>query len=187
MPKETPVEIDPNDRSVLEKIGRLRIQAWETVPKGGPTDCWLDEFELVSRHWAIFHDREPVAAARLSVHLSLNEVPDAGVYAQSTLTNLPTPIGSINRLITHPAFRRRGFSLALDAVRVAAADAMGCRCIVVNTPTGPTRVRQLLLLGFELVGLPVVMPADDVVAAGMYTQILIRFLHKTNAGGQSVR
>lgn len=83
MSTDEPVEIDPNDRPLLEKIGRLRVMAWSTVmPDAGErSPCWLDEFELTARHWCIFHDGEPVASGRMSVHQRIEDVPDAAIHA----------------------------------------------------------------------------------------------------------
>ena len=100
-----PVEIDPHDRPLLEKIGRLRVLAWSTVIPDAAAkvgDCWLDEYELEARHWCIFHDGEPVAAARMSVHQRNEDVPDAEVYEGVFAEPLAAPIASINRLVTHP-------------------------------------------------------------------------------------
>src|SRR5207245_876274 len=127
-----PAEIDPHDRPLLEKIGRLRVRAWaKFVPAvAAKTDCWLDKFELAARHWVIYHDGEPVAAARMSVHQQLEGVPDAEVYKGVFAEKLPAPIASFNRLVVHPEFRGRGLPTALDLVRIQAASASGCRCCI---------------------------------------------------------
>jgi SAM-dependent methyltransferase/GNAT superfamily N-acetyltransferase len=155
MPKDyEPVEIDPRDRPLLEKIGRLRVLAWSTVMPDAArrAECWLDEFELQGRHWCIFHDGEPVAAARMSIHERLEDVPDAEVYAGVFPSPLPPPIASINRLVTHPEFRGRGFSWKLDNVRVQAARAAGASGIIGENHTGMERMSQLARLGFQVVG-----------------------------------
>ena len=70
-------EIDPRNQAILEKIGRLRVLAWSTVMLDAihRVDCWLDGFEPVGRHWCIFSGEQPVAAARMSVHDRLDDVP----------------------------------------------------------------------------------------------------------------
>ena len=168
-----PVEIDPRDRPLLEKIGRLRVLAWATVlpDEAARVGCWLDEFELTARHWCIFHDGEPVAAARVSFHDRIEDVPDAEVYANLGLALTP-PIASINRLVTHPDFRGRGFSEKLDAVRLAACgDSVAC---VVNTSNYEQRVQQLEALGFVRVGGPVPNPRGTFYA-DLSTQRLVRY------------
>ena len=148
----TPIEIDPRDDRLLKEIGRLRVKAWATEVSDLPekTDMWLDEFELKARHWGIFNDGQLIAAARLSIHDRLECVPHAHVYQQAFDEPLPSPIASINRLVTHPEFRGRGCSDALDAVRMVAAEQSHCGCCVAVTPTGETRVRQLRALGFKI-------------------------------------
>jgi hypothetical protein len=152
----SPVEIDPRDRGLLEKIGRLRVLAWSTVlpDAAAKTDCWLDDFELVARHWCIFHDGEPVAAARMSVHARADNLPEGELYEGVPLHELPTPIASINRLVTHPEFRGRGFSDLLDEVRFIAAEQMRCGCCLTNVAevSGSNRLTQLLQKGFRVVG-----------------------------------
>ena len=149
-----PVEIDPHDRVLLEKIGRLRVLAWSTVMPdvAQKTESWLDEFELVARHWCIFHDGEPVAAARMSVHHRIEETPDAEVYDGVFAEPPPAPIASFNRLVAHPSFRGRGFSRKLDEVRLKAAVAAGCQSAIGDTHAGEYRLNQLKSLGFRVIG-----------------------------------
>jgi hypothetical protein len=40
----------------------------------------------------------------------------------------------------------------LDGIRLGAAAAMGCRCAIGDTPSGPKRVAQLVAAGFRAVG-----------------------------------
>lgn len=147
------VEIDPHDRRLLEQVGRLRVRAWSAVlPKGAvPTDCWLDDFELAARHWCVFHDGEPIAAARMSVHSRLEEAPDAAVYEGVFFESPLAPIASFNRLVTDPRFRGRGLSKLLDVVRLSAAREAGCRSVV-GVADGRERLAALGNLGFRLLG-----------------------------------
>lgn len=149
-----PVEIDPRDRPLLEKIGRLRVLAWSTVMPDAPSRaaCWLDEFELAARHWCIFQADGPIASARMSVHHRLEEVPDAGIYEGVFATPPVPPIASFNRLVVHPQHRRRGLSRKLDLARLEAARALGCRAAILETHAGASRLRQLGELGFQVAG-----------------------------------
>ena len=167
-----PVEFDPRNRTLLEKVGRLRVLAWSTaLPEEAlRVGCWLDEFELVARHWCIFRDGEPVAAARISFHDRLEDVPDAPVYDGLGLTLTP-PIASFNRLVIHPDCRGQRFSRKLDAVRLAiCGDAV---CCVAHTEDIARRVRQLETLGFEKVGGLVPNPGGTFYAK-LPTQPLVR-------------
>ena len=141
------------DETLLREIGRLRVAAWETeTSRAAEMDIWLDEFNRSARHWVVFCEGMPVAAARLSVHASLAEVPDAESYADVFTQPPPAPIASLNRLVVHPSARGAGLSKRLDRIRLDAAEAMGCRSAILSTASGPRRIRQLLGWGFELAG-----------------------------------
>jgi GNAT superfamily N-acetyltransferase len=146
-------EIPATDREMLEKIGRLRVRAWETF--GGKVEglvCWLDPFDEVARHWVVLSGEEPVAAARLSVHHTMAEVPDSEVFTPIFREPPPSPIASLNRLVVSPAYRGKGMSTWLDEVRLEAAEAMGCTCAVGATASGDRRVQQLIKVGFMVLG-----------------------------------
>ena len=147
------IEIDSSNSNLLKKIGMLRIRAWSTVFPDLPAKftTWLDEFELRSRHWCVFHKQTLIAAARLSVHDNLSDVPDSHVYQDVFGSPPAPPIASINRLVVHPDYRGQRLSCCLDSVRITAARKAGCRCCIAYTLSNPTRVRQLLQMGFEKV------------------------------------
>jgi GNAT superfamily N-acetyltransferase len=147
-------EIPPTDRAVLEKIGRLRVVAWSTeVPRMREEfPVWLDELDWNARHWVFMCDDEPVAAARLSVHCNLQDVPDCDACSVVFQEPPPSPIASMNRLVVAPTFRGKGLSKRLDCVRLQAAAEMGCKRVIVATSSGEHRVRQLVSLGFECIG-----------------------------------
>ena len=62
-------------------IGELRVRAWGTVLRV-PADlvCWLDDYDRTARHWAFLVDGAPVAAARMTVHDTVESLPDTVVY-----------------------------------------------------------------------------------------------------------
>ena len=141
------------DEHLLGRIGRLRVEAWETeTSRASDMKSWLDEFDRTARHWIVFCKGVPVAAARLSVHDNLEEVPDAESYAGGFDEPPEGPIASLNRLVVHPSARRAGLSKRLDLVRLAAAEEIGCRSAIVSTSSGPRRVKQLSAWGFALAG-----------------------------------
>jgi len=73
------------DTPTLEAIYRLRAAVWrETgdVAQAAFADGrWSDEHDAASTHWVIRDGEELVAAARLSVHERLADVPEAEEYA----------------------------------------------------------------------------------------------------------
>jgi N-acetylglutamate synthase-like GNAT family acetyltransferase len=136
---------------LLEDVFALRILAWRSQV-GIPANIsqWKDELDGVSRHWAILRRSKPIAAARLSMHATIDDVPDAEVYAGMAL-DLPGPIASISRCVVHPDFRGRGLSDLLDAARLAAARQSGCRSVLALT-YDVRRQAKLEGHGFRFVG-----------------------------------
>jgi GNAT superfamily N-acetyltransferase len=148
------VEIAPRDRPLLDRIGRLRVRAWSTlIPEAAAMEIWLDGFEAAARHWVVYRGDELIAAARLSVHQGIEDVPDPECFVGVFREPIPTPIASFNRLVVDPSARELGISRRLDLVRLEAAEAMGCRCAIGSTPAGEKRIRQMVELGFVVVGL----------------------------------
>lgn len=138
----------------IAAIQRLRVVSWTAigVPAAQfPNDVWRDagEEHPPFRHWAAFDGERLVAAARLSVHLTLAETPGGHLFADLPCSITP-PIASLNRLIVHPDAQRRGLSRKFDEVRLAAARAAGARTVVAywSRITGLARYRCLEALGF---------------------------------------
>ncbi len=146
-------EFFPEEEDLLQAVGILRVQAWETtVAEAGRMATWLDEFDSAARHWVALRAGVPGAAARLSMNSSLAEVPDSESYS-GIFSEIPDgPLGSLNRLVVHPSARRLGLSKRLDLIRLGAAEEMRCRSAILSTATGPYRVRQLQSFGFEFIG-----------------------------------
>jgi GNAT superfamily N-acetyltransferase len=147
-------EVPVGHWSLIERIGELRVRAWRANTSFDPAmRTWLDAWDHSVRHWVVLRGDEPVGAARLSVHASLEEVPDPENYADVFGDPPPSPIASFNRLVVDPSARGLGLSKRLDEVRLSAAQAMGCRCAIGATPSGEARVRQLEALGFRVLGI----------------------------------
>jgi GNAT superfamily N-acetyltransferase len=141
------------DEGLLRQIGRLRVEAWQTeTARAAEMPAWLDDIDQTARHWVVFLDGAPIAAARLTVHQSLADVPDAESYVGVFAASPEPPIASLNRLVVHPSARGAGLSKHLDLVRLDAAESLGCRSVILSTASGPRRVGQLIGYGFELVG-----------------------------------
>ena len=141
------------NQAMIDGIGKLRVRAWKTeVPQAIQMVAWLDEFDQIARHWAFLRDGQPVAAARLSVHCSINDVPDSENYTGLFSEPPQAPIASFNRLVVDPTVRGMGLSEQLDRLRLDVAEAMQCQCVVLSTSAGPRRVTHLVKLGFAVVG-----------------------------------
>ena len=141
------------DEKLLAKVGRLRIEAWETeTARAAEQVVWVDEFDREAWHWVVCRDGLPVAAARLSLHQELAEVPDSECYAGVFSSPPGTPIASLNRLVVHPSARRSGLGRRLDLMRLEAAERLGARVAILSTSSGQRRIEALVGLGFVFLG-----------------------------------
>ena len=122
---------------------RLRFEVWdgETELKAQIRERGLicDDHDAHARHWAAFNGDELVAAARVCIHESQQEIPDAPVFGQMRLS---TPIASINRLVVKKQWRGQGIARQLDILRIQAAREGNAACVVVTTPVDRISSRQ---------------------------------------------
>ena len=146
-------EVSGHDTEMLRRIGRLRIEAWATViPRAAVLQTWLDDVDPIARHWVALEDGKLIGAARLSVHGSIEELPDRESFNGIFDGELPAPIASFNRLVVVESARGQGLGGRFVVARLKAAREMGCRCAVSATPFGEWRTRQLRRNGFRIVG-----------------------------------
>ena len=145
-------ELNVKDASLLHAIGKLRVAAWSrNITVGNvPGDEWIDEFDSDARHFGIYDGEQLIAAARFSVHVAIEDVPESDVYRGVFQSPLKAPVASLNRLVTHPDYRGLGCSFTLDRVRLEKAKEMGCTCGILHV--GEDRLEHLLRLGFFIVG-----------------------------------
>jgi GNAT superfamily N-acetyltransferase len=149
---DDPIEIPGHDRDLLARIGRLRARAWRTEAAfSGNADDWLDEYDATASHFAFMADGEPVAAARLTVHPSVRDIPRADIQNHAFPAEPPLPVAYLSRLVVDPAHRRKGLGARLDEARLTRARELGCGSVV-SRPVDPRRVAQLERLGFAVVG-----------------------------------
>jgi GNAT superfamily N-acetyltransferase len=149
-------EIDPKvEWTIVEDSLRLRMDVW-AAKMGVPLtwDAVCDRFETTARHWVAFDDERPIAAARLTIHDRIDDVPEADCLGGVFTSPPATPIGFMSRLVVAPEYRRQGVGRRLDEVRLHAAAAAGCRSLLalVFDVSGPARVQHFLALGFTVVG-----------------------------------
>lgn len=144
---------------IMEQVFALRVQAWRARTSAFPEmDTWRDDFDDVAYHWVVLH-QDPgqsavaVAAARMTIHQSLAEVPNAEIYDGLLPPDFPGPIASINRLVVAKAFAGQGLPHVLDTVRMDFARHNGCSAIIGETFAGMRRHDDLLQKGFVALGM----------------------------------
>jgi GNAT superfamily N-acetyltransferase len=138
----------------MAAIYRLRVAAWRArTPAFPDMPEWRDDFDDGAMHWAILHEGAPIAAARMTIHAALADLPNAEIYTRLLPADLAGPIASINRLVVDTAWAKRGLPRILDEARVDAARTSGCRHVLGETYAGGRRPDSLAYLGFKPLGL----------------------------------
>ena len=138
----------------LEEIGRFRIRAWRHENGISSSffsqDAWIDSVDNQAIHWIITKNDTIVAAARLSFHDDLEDVPyNDFLHPEHGLLFDRPPIASINRLVVDPAFRGRGFAKILDQERIKVATQYGSKVMIAFPQL--SRLESLQKLGFSLI------------------------------------
>lgn len=141
------VPVEVSDPAMLAAIYRLRVTAWRArAPHFPDIDAWSDAYDAQATHWAVIEDGQPVAAARLTVHLRMADVPNSEIY------NLQGPIAVLTRLVVAPAYAAKGLPRLLDLARLEAARAASCRHAVIECYAHIPRARAVEALGFLPMG-----------------------------------
>jgi predicted GNAT family N-acyltransferase len=139
--------IDNLDDQLLTQIYQLRVEVWNNtslIKKPFSNGLWTDEHDDHAMHWAVVSDNKVLAAARLSIHKTLEELPYANLYMDSEKLILP-PIASMNRLVIHPVAQGKGLSKEFDAVLINQARKTKC-CSMVVPLSELTKYRKNSLL-----------------------------------------
>lgn len=143
-----------SDTPTLDAIYRLRAAVWrETgdIAQAAFADGrWSDEHDPASLHWVVRDGDELVAAARLSVHERLADVPEAEEYAAVGL-ELEGRIAAPARVVVAAAARRHGLAWQLLDTQDAAARAE--RCAFAVRQSSPAMSRLLRRRGWQDRGL----------------------------------
>jgi predicted GNAT family N-acyltransferase len=148
-------QVDAPDPATLEAIGRLRVIAWEhdgERPKSASNcgDVWLDDHDNHACHWTVKKNGALVAAARVCLHSSGDELPDAS-YIGDFKQKIVFPAAFFNRLVVHPSARGMGLSGRLDKARLKFATEHGTVTAVVTASKQP-RLQQLQAAGWNILG-----------------------------------
>ncbi len=144
-------EVDYPERII--DIGQFRIRGWRNE-KGVDPDffaqkTWLDDLDQTARHWVVMDVSDIAAAARLSFHGSLMDVPYADMLTPEQSAHFENKkIASLNRLVVSPEYRGQGLSGQLDRIRIEMARAQGAEVIIAFPQL--VRIESLRKMGFEL-------------------------------------
>lgn len=138
----------------MQEIGRLRIQAWRDEPGINTTffsrNAWIESIDHLAYHWVVMKNNLVVAAARMSIHTSLDDVPYANLLPDALRPQFSQRrIASINRLVVDPLFRGTGLARMLDQARLDMARRVGADVVLAQPQL--TRLSALLKLGFSYV------------------------------------
>jgi hypothetical protein len=107
------------DFAQLEAIYRLQAPTWRARVTDFPSiDRWTDAFDDQGEHWAVSDGAMPVAAARLTIHSCLADVPNPEVYSGVLPFDQPAPIAAMARLVVEPRYSGSGLSRMLDVARL---------------------------------------------------------------------
>jgi len=148
------------DPLTLEAIFRLRAQVWRETGDVSPSALrggrWSDEHDSAAMHWVVRDDTGALlAAARLSVHARLADVPEAEAYAAAGL-DLEGPIGAPAHLVVAAPARGHGLFVQLADTQNAASRAAGCTFLVCQA--SPAMRRLLPRRGWQEIA---AAPADE--------------------------
>lgn len=149
-----PIEVSASDQIRLGEIGRFRLEVWrqETAVNEAlfPKGEWIEALDTVARHWIFVDDLGLVAAARLTIHQTLNDNPDGYLWARAG-RSVPLPAGHFCKLVVAKRARGRGLGKRLNATRIEAARASGAKSILVTA--SEANCRLLLTQGFTDTGI----------------------------------
>lgn len=154
LPVALPLPQEVTDPAEIAEICRFRAQVWrdtgQTAADAFPVQGWRDPIDGVCRHWVI---RDPagqlLAAGRLSVHATLDEVHQAEEYRRYGL-DLNGPIAAPDRVVVSPAMQGAGLGRRILDVQDEAARQIGARHAV--RQASPGMVRLITQRGWRVVG-----------------------------------
>ena len=111
-----------NDGDVLRTVSALRLEAWGRVlgHDAAAARFSVDHHDADAWHCLVFDESVPVAAGRLTVHSSVDDLPEMTSFGPY-LEQMRVPLGLASRLVVHPAHQRRGHAARIIVDRLALA------------------------------------------------------------------
>lgn len=149
-----PVIIQTRNLALIHRIGDLRYQVWREEKADldgvGSRGRWVEHYDIDAIHFVAVQEDSIVAAARITLHDSPEDLPDNEAYRALRL-DLPGPIASFNRLVVRRDYRGKGLSTLLDRVRLREAFRSKVSSVIANG-VGLIRKNTLVKLGFQFLG-----------------------------------
>jgi len=157
-----------NDGDVLTAVGSLRLEAWGRIIGRDAAEArfGVDHHDADAWHCLVLDDGALVAAGRLTVHASPDDLPESTSFGPY-LGQMRVPFGLASRLVVHPAHQRRGHAARIIVDRLALAAELGLLEV-----WGETRRHQLHGLtrhGYEPVG-----PSSDHSVPGEWVVLRVQ-------------
>lgn len=149
--------VEVRDPRVVDSILRLRFDVWSAQGAVFPVTAagrWSDPYDASAVHWAVLDGGRVLAAARLTVHASVEDMirlPNLPRtrHVDSYRLDLVPPVAGFSRLVVAPEQRGIGLARRMDELRFERANALHCRSAVAIT-SNPQRVSALLRAGFRI-------------------------------------
>ena len=143
------------NEALLQAIGCLRLEVWRdtgtTIHPDLPTDCWLDNEDSKSFHFAVVEDSGPLAATRLTIYNNPSELSYSNWY--DSIDVIPKgSFGAISRLVVKTNSQHRGFGKLLDEKCIELARSKHCSGVLCEVPD--YRVEPLKRKGFHVIQPP---------------------------------
>jgi len=114
------------DEATISAVGPLRRQAWKTeIQVHLAADRFgIDDHDRRSWHFMISSADRLVAAGRLTVCKSLDDLPDETSFGPYR-AQMTTPVGFAGRLVVDPSYRHRGLAERIIVARLDLARTLG--------------------------------------------------------------
>ncbi len=141
--------------SILPQVIRLRAMSLgRSISLSPDMLAWTDSFDLRACHWCVYNDAELVAAARMSIHSSLEGMADGPLY-EPLVKGLRYPVAVMSHCVVNRHYLGLHLDKALDAARIERARQVRCSALL-TVAENRDRAKSLEALGFRAAaGLPV--------------------------------